>query len=446
MEKKVRKLYEKAMNFYEQGKIDKALDICELALSKELNNSLIINFKGMLLYQKGRLNEALIVWKLNEELNKDVVASNYIKDAQNDFERLELYKRAEDALKKLNIELALELLSRCALSDFNSIKVNKGLAVCYQKKGDYEKAFDYIEKALKVDCNYKEALKIKKELIDFGGNKLKKKSSKKLMFITILFFVIIIICICIAIFMKNNYKNLFNYSYENLFNHKKNTDLTINNNDKEENKLDKQNSNSVKEDKKEQIADKETNKIEEINNDKNENENNIKVFDNEKLESAISNRNIDSLVDQLLGIKEQDINSENKYLYRQAMDLINSEGIVTYYNKGVEYYNQKNYEKAEIELNKAYDFCENNPYKEHILFYRASNSSQMLKNDLAMKQYEEYYQNYPNGVYIEGVLYELAILTISIDKEKSKIYANELINNFPKSIYINDYIVNILNN
>ncbi|CAH0435011.1 Conserved hypothetical protein [Clostridium neonatale] len=134
MEKKSRKLYEKAMSLYEQGKIDNALDICELALSEELNNSSILNFKGMLLYQKGRLNEAITVWKLNKELNNDTIASNYIKDAQSDFERLDLYERSEEALKKLNIELALELLSRCALSDFNSIKVNTGLAICYQKR------------------------------------------------------------------------------------------------------------------------------------------------------------------------------------------------------------------------------------------------------------------------------------------------------------------------
>lgn len=44
MEKKSRKLYEKAMSLYEQGKIDNALDICELALSEELNNSSILNF------------------------------------------------------------------------------------------------------------------------------------------------------------------------------------------------------------------------------------------------------------------------------------------------------------------------------------------------------------------------------------------------------------------
>lgn len=432
MEKKTRKLYEKAMSLYEQGKIDNALNICELALSKELNNSSILNFKGMLLYQKGRLNEAITVWKVNKELNNDDVASSYIKDAQSDFDKIELYKRAEEALKKLNIELALELLSRCALSDFNCIKVNTGLAICYQKKGDYNKACEYIEKALNIDCNYKDAIRIKKELIDFGCYKLKNKFHKKLILSTILFVAIIAVCSSITLFMRNNHKNLFN---------NKNSNSLIISNDKENDEK-----NNLKEqDEKEEINNDKIDADEEIHVAE-DNEDKSTVFDAEKIKKLIADKNIDALVDELRVINRENIGNENIYLYRQAVDLINVEGVVNYYNRGLEYYKQKNYENAEIEFDKAYDFCDNNAYKEHILFYRASNLSMLMKNELAIKQYEEYYKDYPNGVYTEGALYELAMLTNAIDKEKSKTYANELINNFPKSIYINEYITNILNN
>lgn len=435
MEKKLRKLYEKAMNLYEQGKIDSALDICELALSEELNNSSILNFKGMLLYQKGKLNEAITVWKLNKDLNNDTIASNYIKDAQSDFERLDLYKKSEEALKKLNIELALELLSRCAVSDFNSIKVNTGLAICYQKKGDYNRACDYIEKALKIDRSYKEAIRIKKELMDFGGYKSKKKFSKKLIVLTIIFISVIIICVSIALFMRNN--------HENLFNNKGSNGLTLNK-DKEND----ENNVSKKQDEKKEIDSEKSEGNEEIHvteDNEKDNEDKGTVFDSEKIKKLITDKNIDALVNELRAINKKDIGSKNIYLYRQAVDLINAEGVVNYYNRGLEYYNQKNYENAEIEFDKAYDFCENNDYKEHILFYRANNLSMLMENELAIKQYEEYYKDYPNGVYTEGVLYELAMLTNPIDKEKSKTYANQLINNFPKSIYINEYITNILN-
>ncbi|CAH0435013.1 Conserved hypothetical protein [Clostridium neonatale] len=189
-------------------------------------------------------------------------------------------------------------------------------------------------------------------------------------------------------------------------------------------------------------TDEEMHSDEDNNND---NENTGTVFDAEKIKGLISNKNIDALVDEVRGINKENIGSENIYLYRQAVNLINSEGVVNYYNMGLEYYNQKDYENAEIEFDKAYDFCENNDYKEHILFYRASNLSMLMKNELAIKQYEEYYKEYPIGAYTEGALYELAMLTNSVDKEKSKAYANELIIKFPGSIYINDYIVNILN-
>lgn len=122
------------MDYYEKGKLNKALEICEFELAKGLDNSDILNLKGLLLYQKGDLNEAITVWKLNKDINNDAVAQNYIKGTISDKKRLELYKEGEQALKQLKIDRALELFKMCAESDFNAIKVNTGLGLCYQKK------------------------------------------------------------------------------------------------------------------------------------------------------------------------------------------------------------------------------------------------------------------------------------------------------------------------
>ena len=81
MNKKVKKAYDKAMDYYEKGKINKALEICEEILLEGLDNPVVLNFKGLLLYQKGNLNEAITVWKINKDLNNDDIAKNYIKDA-----------------------------------------------------------------------------------------------------------------------------------------------------------------------------------------------------------------------------------------------------------------------------------------------------------------------------------------------------------------------------
>ena len=59
MNKKAKRAYDKAMDYYEKGKISKALEICEEILSEGLDNSAVLNFKGLLLYQKGNLNEAV---------------------------------------------------------------------------------------------------------------------------------------------------------------------------------------------------------------------------------------------------------------------------------------------------------------------------------------------------------------------------------------------------
>ena len=59
MNKKAKRAYNKAMDYYEKGKINKALEICEDVLSEGLDNPAVLNFKGLLLYQKGNLTEAI---------------------------------------------------------------------------------------------------------------------------------------------------------------------------------------------------------------------------------------------------------------------------------------------------------------------------------------------------------------------------------------------------
>ena len=138
MDKKSKKAYDKAMMYYEKGKINKALDVCESALSENLKNSAVLNFKGLLLYQKGELNEAITVWKINKDFNNDSMAKNYINDAKADEFRLQLYKEGEKQLKQFNIDKAIDIFKKCSESDFNAIKVSTALGLCYQKKRKFQ--------------------------------------------------------------------------------------------------------------------------------------------------------------------------------------------------------------------------------------------------------------------------------------------------------------------
>lgn len=422
MNKKAKRAYNKAMDYYEKGKINKALEICEDVLSEGLDNPAVLNFKGLLLYQKGNLTEAITAWKINRDLNNDDIAKNYIKDAMADERRLDLYKQAEKALRQLKVDMALDLFNRCSESDFNAIKVNTGIAMCYQKKGDLYKAKEYVDKALSIDKNAITAKMVGKELKEDGIYLESENSSKGfLIAITILVLVVAIFAGGYLIISKAKEKNLVN-----------NIEETKNNEVLEE---------------KSSIADK--NKEADVQEDaqvNTETTSKEEPFDKEKLKTLIANNNLDGVYEQIKNVKEESLSSEEDKVYKQAVNLMKNEGISKFYADGLRYFNQSNYSEARISFDKAYTYREGSSIKEHILFYRASNSLKEENRQTALGQYEEYYKQYPKGVYVEETLYELALLCKNVDKEKSKAYANALINNFPNSIYINDNLLSIVRN
>lgn len=426
MNKKAKKAYDKAMDCYERGKINRALELCEDALSEGLDNSVVLNFKGLLLYQKGNLNEAITVWKINKEINGDNVAENYIRDAAMDEKRLVLYKQAEQALKQLKIDMALESFKRCAESDFNCIKVNTGIALCYQKKGDFYRAKEYVENVLSIDSDAITAKIIEKELGDNGIYLDSKKDSKNFLIRIIVIFVVIVIGI-------GGYLLMWKFRSINQVNNVEQTK------DNEIQLQDSTNNENKKLDVQEKILTNSNTKSDEKPEEQMQGIN----FNKEKLKILISNKDLDGIYEQLKSVKESSINVEDKELYKNAIGLMENEGVSKFYEYGLEDFNKGNYLKAKDELDKAYNYCQGNDLKEHILFYRASNSYNLSENDTAMGQFEEYYNQYPNGVYIQEALYDLTLLSNQVDEQKGKKYANILIKNFPDSIYANDNIKNI---
>ncbi|GAB6169018.1 hypothetical protein JCM1393_14780 [Clostridium carnis] len=197
-----RKDYEKAERLYHNGQLEKSLKHCELGISKNLKNPQLLNLKGLLLYLKGDLKEAITVWKINKDYNNDNMAKSYIKDAEDDYERLNLYNEAQELIKALKIDNAIEILTLCTKSDFNSIKVNNAFAICYLRKGQYDQAKIYINKVLVIDKENNTAKSIIKEIDSFS-----ESGSKKNIILSIV--IILIICISGGAFIINkaiNYK------------------------------------------------------------------------------------------------------------------------------------------------------------------------------------------------------------------------------------------------
>lgn len=421
MNKKSKKAYDKAMDYYEKGQINKALDICEIELSESLKNSAILNLKGLLLYQKGDLKEAVTVWKINKDFNNDPIAKNYIKDSLADEKRLETYILGEIELKNFRIDNAINLFKKCAESDFNAIKVNTALALCYQKKGDFKLAQEYVNKALRLDVNSATAKTIKKNLISTGVYQEERKSYKKIIImITAIISICLITIITYIIFERLNNKSFFTKNKQ------------VNSIEKSE--------DSNETDTEAMLLDEEDEQVETGNIDTD------KLFNKDTLMTLLANKDLDGIYKEIKDFKLDDLNSEDEGIYRQAIDILKSEGVQTFYNRGLTFFNEKSYENAAIEFNKAYTYCDGNYLKEHIMYYKANTSIKKEENTVALEEYEEYYNEYPKGVYTESVLYQLALLIDGIDKEKSKDYAKQILNNYPNSIYINDYIIKIINN
>lgn len=423
MDKRAKRAYDKAINYYEKGRINKALGLCEEILSEGLDNPLVLNFKGLLLYQKGNLNEAVAVWRINKDINRDSIAKNYMKDVIADEERLEIYKQGEKALKQLKIDKALELFKQCAESDFNSIKVNTGIAICYQKKGEFIKAKEYIDKALSIDEDAVTAKIIKKELKESGIYRDSQKFFKNI----IAGIVILLLFSAIGIV---GYLNISKYKNNNMANNvQEEKDSVVQEQNNEEGAKEKKNTEEAQEPSSESTTKSEVSDLH---------------FDREKLKILITNNDLDGVYEQVNNIKKESIGSDDIEVYNKAIDLMKNQGVSKFYEYGLWYFNQGNYSVAKSYLDKAYAYCEGNGLKEHVLFYRASNSSKEQDNKSALAQFEEYYKQYHKGVYVQEALYELSLLSNAIDKEKSKFYANILMRDYSNSIYANDNIKNIL--
>mgnify|MGYP004663367537 CR=1 FL=1 len=431
MDNRWTRLYNKVMDFYSSGSINKALEICEKILGEDLGASEILNLKGLILYQKGLLKEARTVWKLNYDINKDNMARKYIEDCESDEERLKIYKDAEYNLRNMNIDKALMLFNECAKSDFNSIKVNTGIAMCYQRKGDNYRAKEYVDRALMTDNEAVTANKVKNELIKLGIYSDTHNLSKRLLsVITVLF---IISSLCLA--------GYFIYKKVILNNTSEKNDYTVLNEEKNNSENDTEN------------LEKDSNESEETNSSENsdskenseDNEKKVIEFNKDEVTKSLQDKDVDKLYDEITGVDKNSLSQDDLDLYNKAVKTLETDGVSKFYEFGVWYFNNQNYNSAQKSLEKAYKYCDESYLKEHILFYRGSTASQLDDNAQALTLYKEYYNLYPKGSYIEGVLYELALLTTPTNKDMGKQYAKELVDKYPNSMYINDRINQLLN-
>lgn len=398
-------LYKKALALFENGKIDRAIEVCEKSIAEDARNKAAMNLKGMIFYFKGDLEEAKKVWKLNCKINKDKVTEKYLNGIENDEKLFNYFLKALKCMEKLKISEALELLKKCEESDYNCINVSNNIAICNVKLGDYEKANIYLEKVLKLDKYNETAVETKKQLENIGVIKSKfhfKSLLKPIAAVLILFIIIG------SVYVYNkNFKNARKVSMKN---EKK---VTV-----------KKKLKSVP---KKQI--KVQNK-----------------FNAAELENAINNKDYDKIVYYEETFKDKDVRINDEAILNKALEVLKNDGVLYFYTTGCSYVKKGDYANAKLYFLKAYNYGSSSYLYKDIIYFIGTTYKNLGDIENEIKYYEMYDSNYKTGSYEETVLYELAVAYKDIDKGKAKSYANSLEQHYPTSIYNNSVIKSIISN
>ncbi|MFL0196128.1 tetratricopeptide repeat protein [Clostridium sp. WILCCON 0269] len=415
---KSQKIYNKALNKYNNGYIDYAIKLCEESISLDIKNKASINLKGLLLYLKGDLDKAQKLWKMNYQINEDEVAQKYLESLKKDHEKIKFYKEALILTEQFKIDEALVLLEKCAESDFNYINVNNYSAVCYIKKGQYARALERIQNVLKVDIKNIEA-KENMRLLENMNIIGKKSNIKKICYISLTGLLVVIF-----IFLVFNISHKGTVSIKSFFN-------------AENIKTKGLNSQNTKK--------KAGNINEKINQNKENYEKLKETFPSADIQNYIKNKDYDSIYVQVIKWRNKKLEASEESLLSQASQLLNVEGCAYFYKLGCNYLNNKDYNDARTYLTKAYEFGMENELYPHIVYMLGASFDFSGDSKSTIKYYTEYDQKFSSGSYEETVLYRLALIYKDLDMTASKNYAKRLVETYPESIYNNSQINNLMN-
>lgn len=421
--KDTKKIYDKAITYFQQGKINKAMDNVELAISMDMKNSPALNLKAMLLYLKGDIEGAETTWKINKDFNDDTLAKSYLKDLEEDTARKVFYDQALRFIKEMKIDAALELLDKCRESDFNAINVYNALSFCYIKKGGYERANAYIDKVISIDAENPIAKDNIKILREFG---VAKKSGSKLK--------PIITSIMVIVLLSGGFL-VYKYKIANSDMVNKNSNVAVENKEIPSIVAEK---NTEEEIIKEEVQKKEEPKEAPKEEQK-------ALFNVKELEGLINVNDMNGVYSILKQNDKNKLDLNEKAIYEKGEQLIKTRGVEIFYSKGSECFTNKDFTNAKSEFLKAYDYVDNGYLRPHIIYFLGLSYEKKGDNENSLKYYEQYVNENGRGDYSEEVLYKLANIYYNINKEKAKTYAIKLNEEYTDSMYNNSTIRNIIN-
>nr|WP_272507302.1 tetratricopeptide repeat protein [Clostridium aestuarii] len=430
------KLYLKALSKYQNGYIDKAINLCEESISLNINNKASINLKGLLYYLKGDLESAKALWKLNYQVNGDQVSNEYLQGLKDDEKRLSSYMSAIVLIKDMDIKNALGILKECKESDYNCINVDNAIAACYIKLGQYDNAIKYINNVLKLDSKNEIAIENKRELIKYGTDRKNFESNSFATTQKVISVVcVLLICFSVSKFgvekIKLNKENIVQKNV--LVNNHKGENENKESQDKNIKNKNMQN--------KDIVYDEANNKIDVKANNKNK-----EKFPLDAIKKSLDQKDYEKLYQYVSKWKDKEVGINERSIIEQGVNLLNTEGVKHFYTRGSEYLlNNKDYDKSIHDLLKAYQFADESYLYQHITYMLGV--CYQAKNDVksSLEYFIQYDNKFPAGNYEDEVLYRIAMINKDININEAKKYSKKLLDNYPYSQYSNSVIKSIIN-
>ncbi|MDP4089266.1 MAG: tetratricopeptide repeat protein [Bacillota bacterium] len=411
------KLYKKAVESYNDGYMDKALRLCENSISLSLNNSAVLNLKGLLLYLKGELEEAKGLWKLNKDHNRDEVSRKYLQNLAEDEERLQIYKEAVKCIGTMEFKDALVLLKECISSDFNTVNVNNALTTVYIHLGSFDQAKACIDKALSIDKLDKTARENKKLLVQYKV--IEKQSRRRLVLILVLvaflaggsWYILRKVNIG-AERPKVSFKDSVTAESGNIPSDNKSEDKSV--------------------------------ETDSLNNNMGQNEG----FPKDDADAAIEKKDYVYLSGLIERFKQDNLKTSERDTYYRGERELKDGGVAFFYNTARSLHAARRYEEAVHNYEEVMRYAGQSYLYSNAVFMLGSCYESMGDFSMAEEYFKQYLDAGYDGIYKNDynstILYSLLMMYKDRDPGKAKGYAAEIRNNYNGSIYNNSVVDSIL--
>ena len=453
------KKLEKAENYYKKKHYKEALRICDKVLAKQYNNEKALELEGEIFYKLGKIDEAILNWKINAEYNNNPTAKMRLAETDKSTKEKALSYDNFNTISSDTLQAELAAILAAQEAEAKEKEAKEQEAKERQAKEAEAREKEAREKQAKeAEAREKEAREKQAKEAEAREKEAREKQAKE---------------------AEDREKEAKEKqakeaeSKEKESNVKQSTDTDTT----EEENTEATPTNSDNTDKVESNKKKTSNKNRNIaiavacgvvvvlaaysgvkyysnKNDApqkqeqqvNEQTKELPADFNNSLTKAVNDKNYEDLYNLLSEAKGLTIPADDEKIYSEATKLMQDEGVQSFYDAGLKDMKDKKYEDALNNLNKAYAFCDGTYLQPHIIYFMGAANAGLNKPEDAVKYYKEYLEKFPHSdMYTPEILYKLAeYYNGTGNKEEAKKYAQHIENSYPSSPYYNDTIKDIL--